>query len=98
MSRRHAHADERPRRSTEQQVEGLGLFQEPLAQTLPAEPKKGSMPMAEPYAAGSKASQDAADRLMRSGQGEKLRELALLAYADAHPKGMTPDECADAIG
>jgi len=90
MTRRHAHADERPRRSTEQQVEGLALFQEPLAQTLPTEPRRTSQPMALPHAPGSDTSEDAAEAM--ASHAERLREriLELLLGHD----NLTPDEAA----
>lgn len=98
--RRHAHADEqlpRRRRSPGEQLEGLALFDQPLGQTLPVEPRRTTLPPSEPFAPGSEASEDAADRLSRSGRGVLLEQRTLLAYARVHPRSLTADECADRL-
>lgn len=96
MTRRHAHAEDhyRPRPTTEQQVEGLALFAEPLRQTLPAEPKRTPQAMALAYAPGSDTSEDAAEAM--ASRAEVLRE-AILRLLLAHDN-LTPDEAAELLG
>ena len=86
MAASHPHADEwrRRRRSTAEQVEGLGLFD--------AAPRP--MPLA--YAGGSDTSEDAAES--QASRAEQLRERALRAYRDAGARGLTADECARVLG
>src|SRR5690606_7276704 len=72
----------------------LALFAEPLAQTLPAEPRKGSMPMALPHAPGSDTSEDAAEAM--ASRAERLRD-AILRLLLAHDN-LTPDEAAEMLG
>lgn len=99
MTRRHDHDGERPaprRLSPEEQLDGLALWQQPFAVTLPAEPRRSTpehpQPMALAYAPGSETSEEAAERM--APRAELLRARVLRAYAVAGEAGLTADECA----